>query len=152
MPSIVVKNLSDLTEKKGIARRDPIFQIYEHVIVSDDEPRDGLPSMPSRNIYDDMHDILENLPVEEDMLPIMPVPMSDSAPPPSIVVKHLSDLAEKKGIARRDPIFQIYEHVIVRFKGASNPFLSSAITASSVVLMVFPRTAPRSGPQILYAL
>ena len=80
MPSIVVKHLSDLAEKKGIARRDPIFQIYVHVIVPDDEPRDGLPSMPTRNIYDDMHDILESLPVEEGVYPAMPVPMADLTP------------------------------------------------------------------------
>ena len=77
MPSIVISHLNDLAEKKGAARRDPVFQIYEHVIVSDDEPRDGVPSMPTRNVYDDMHAILENLPPEEELPPVLSVPIVD---------------------------------------------------------------------------
>ena len=75
MPSIVIKHLNDLAEKKGVARRDPVFQIYEHVIVSDDESSDEMPSMPTRNIFDNVHDLLESLPAEEELLPVVPLPI-----------------------------------------------------------------------------
>ena len=70
MPSVVVKHMCELASKKGAARRDPVFQVYERVIVTDDEPPDILPSVPTRNVYDEMHDALNSLPVEEELFPV----------------------------------------------------------------------------------
>lgn len=117
MPSLVIKHLSDLADKKGAARRDPVFQIYEHVVMSDEEPRGGVPTMPTRNVYDDLHEVLVNLPEEEEetvrkvsfQLPDMepsPVASESSSSSPSVPSPEegveLADTADYSGTDAAD--------------------------------------------------